>query len=265
MKILITGHRGFIGRHMAEALQEHELSFFEWGAPLPDFKGLDWCIHLGAITSTTETDVEKVLEQNYDFSRIVINECNANGVNLQFASSASVYGLESDFSEDSPVSPKSPYAWSKYLFERYVAGFQNRWSIKVQGFRYFNVYGQYEDKKGDQASPYYKFEKQAKETGVIKLFHGSEFYFRDFVPVSRVIEVHKAFFNINKSGIWNLGTGSVKSFKEIAEEIAAKHNASIEYIDMPASIAQQYQKYTCADLTNLNKALEDESSSQRNI
>lgn len=265
MKILITGHRGFIGRHMSEALQEHELSFFEWGAPFPDFKGLDWCIHLGALTSTTETDVEKVLQHNYDFSRAVVNACQENGVNLQFASSASVYGLISDFNEDSPVDPRTPYAWSKYLFERYLAGFQDRWTIKIQGFRYFNVYGQYEHKKGDQASPYYKFEQQAKETGVIKLFHGSENYLRDFVPVERVIEVHKKFFNINRSGIWNLGTGGVKSFKQIAEEIAAKHNATIEYVDMPENIARQYQKYTCADLTKLNQALEDENSSQRNI
>lgn len=265
MKILITGHHGFIGRHMTEALKDHELSFFEWGAPIPNVEGLDWCIHLGAITSTTETSVEKVLEQNYDFSRFLINQCNANGVNFQFASSASIYGPNSDFNEDSPVNPRSPYAWSKYLFERYVAGFKDRWSIRVQGFRYFNVYGDYENRKGDQASPFYKFRKQAEEKGIITLYNGSEGHFRDFVPVERVVEVHKQFFNINQSGIWNLGTGSVKSFKEIAEKIAIEYNARIEYVDMPENIARQYQSYTCADTSKLNQTLNDENSSQRNV
>jgi ADP-L-glycero-D-manno-heptose 6-epimerase len=242
-------------------LQEHELSFFEWGAPFPDFNGLDWCIHLGAVTSTTETDVGKILEQNYDFSRLIINQCHANGVNLQFASSASVYGPDSNFNEDSPVNPKSPYAWSKYLFERYVAGFQDKWAIKVQGFRYFNVHGDYENRKGDQASPFYKFRKQAKEKGIITLYHGSEQHYRDFVPVEKVIEVHKKFLDINQSGIWNIGTGTVKSFKEIAESIAAEYNAMIEYVDMPENISRQYQNYTCADLTKLNQALNEKNNS----
>jgi ADP-L-glycero-D-manno-heptose 6-epimerase len=96
MKILITGYKGFIGQNMVNSLKdEHELSLFEWGEELPDFKGLDWCIHLGAISSTTETDVDAVLTQNYDFSRLIINECQHNNVNLQFASSASLYGYSS--------------------------------------------------------------------------------------------------------------------------------------------------------------------------
>ena len=69
MKILITGHKGFIGHNMVYALKdEHELFFFEWGDRFPDLEDINLCIHLGAISSTTETDIEKVLEQNYDFS-----------------------------------------------------------------------------------------------------------------------------------------------------------------------------------------------------
>jgi len=258
MKILITGYKGFIGQNMVKALSnDHQLTLFEWGDKFPDLKGFDWCIHLGAITSTTETDVDKILEHNYDFSRYLINQCQENQVNLQFSSSASIYGLGSDFREIAPVSPLNPYAWSKYLFERYVGGLSDRWTIKVQGFRYFNVYGPHEDHKGDQASPYSKFEKQAIETGIIKVFEGSDGFLRDFVHVDRVIEVHKKFFNVQESGIWNIGTGKATSFKEVAENVAAKHNARIEYIPMPENIAKHYQKFTEANVSKLRKSLNE--------
>jgi ADP-L-glycero-D-manno-heptose 6-epimerase len=256
MKIMITGYKGFIGQNMVNALEkDHQLTLFEWGDKFPDLKGHDWCIHLGAISSTTETDVDKVLEQNYDFSRFVINQCQENKVNMQFASSASVYGLGSDFRETASVSPLSPYAWSKYLFERYVSGLSDRWTIKIQAFRYFNVWGPHEDHKGEQASPYSKFEKQAKETGIIKVFEGSDGFLRDFVHVDQVIEIHKKFFNIQESGIWNIGTGKAISFKDVAESVAAKHNASIEYIPMPDNIAKQYQKFTEANISKLRISL----------
>lgn len=253
MKILITGYKGFIGQNIVNALKnDHELTLFEVGQEPPEFEGLDWCIHLGAITSTTERDVEKIMALNHDFSCMILMACQLNNVNLQYASSASVYGTLNSFKEDGPVDPKSPYAWSKYLFDRNVLR-QKYDNIVVQGFRYFNVYGPYEDHKGDQASPYHKFEKQAKEKGVITLFHDSDKYFRDFVPVETVVNVHKKFFEVKESGIWNIGTGTPKSFQQVADEIAKKYNASIEYIPMPENIKNQYQSYTCANLDKLRK------------
>lgn len=253
MKIYITGYKGFIGQNMVNALKDdHELTLYEWGEEIPDVAGHDLCIHLGAISSTTETDVNKVLEQNYDFSRFLVAMCHHAGVNFQYASSASVYGLGLNFSEKAPPAPMSPYAWSKLLFERYALNMQREFKIRVQGFRYFNVYGPYEDHKGDQASPYHKFTKQAKETGVIKVFEGSEYFFRDFVPVEKVIDVHKKMWSRTESGVWNIGTGDPKSFLQLAEKIAEEHNAKIEFIPMPEDIKRQYQKYTCADLTKLN-------------
>jgi ADP-L-glycero-D-manno-heptose 6-epimerase len=265
MKILITGHKGFIGQNMVNALKdEHELTLFEWGDTLPEFKGLDLVIHLGAISSTTETNIPKILNQNYDFSRLLLNKCQEHGVNLQYASSASVYGLTNVFDEDSIPNPQSPYAWSKYLFERYVEGFKDKWTVAVQGFRYFNVYGPLEDHKGDQASPYHKFTKQAKETGVITLFDGSEDFRRDFVHVDEVIRIHKEFFNIKMSGLWNLGTGVATSFTDVAIKIAEENNAQIKYIPMPDNIAKHYQKYTLADMRKIRKIL-NENRSKRNI
>lgn len=258
MKILITGYKGFIGQNMVAALKdEHELSLYEWGDEPPDFEGLDWCIHLGANSSTTEKNVDEIMRQNHDFSCIVLMACQVNGVNLQYASSASVYGLNQNFREDAPKDPRSPYAWSKYLFDRHVTSSKFHENTVVQGFRYFNVYGPHEDHKKNQASPYSTFAKQAKETGVIKLFKGSENYLRDFVPVETVIDIHKQFFKVNESGVWNVGTGKPKSFEQVAKEVAAKYSAKIEYIEMPDHLKSQYQTYTCADLTKLNKTLND--------
>lgn len=253
MKILVTGDRGFIGQNMIEALgQEHQLTLFEWGETNPEVSGLDWVIHLGAISSTTETNIERVMAQNFDFSRWLLNECRDKGVNFQYASSASIYGLNQEFKETSPVNPLSPYAWSKYLFDRYVL--ENDWTgIFVQGFRYFNVYGPHEEHKGNQASPFTQFERQAKENGVIKLFEGSEKYHRDFVPVEMVCNVHKTFFDVYESGIWNVGTGTTMSFQEVGEMYSAMYGAKIEYIPMPDSVKNQYQTYTCADTTKLSK------------
>lgn len=258
MKILITGHRGFIGQNIVKALKnEHDLKFYEWGDALPNLRDIDICVHLGAISSTTASDVNQVMEQNYDFSKWLVEECWRFRVHFQYASSASIYGLRDKFREDSPADPRSAYAWSKYLFERYVEKNSKKWECPVQGFRYFNVYGPGEEHK-DQSSPFHKFEKQALETGKIEVFEGSHEFFRDFVPVEKVIEVHRKFFGINQSGVWNVGTGKPRSILSIAEEIAKKTGAKIKYIPIPSNIALQYQKYTCADLTKLKNTIDYE-------
>lgn len=259
MKILVTGHKGFIGQNMISALNGHNLAFYEWGDTLPVVDKFDWVIHLGAISSTTETDVEKIMRQNYDFSCWLLNECEEAGVNFQYSSSASVYGLNTDFREDAAKNPLSPYAWSKYLFDRHVES--RKWYTRVQGFRYFNVYGPHEEHKGNQSSPHHKFTKQAETTGVIKLFEGSENYKRDFVPVDTVVDIHKQFLNIKESGIWNVGTGQAMSFKALAETIAEGMQARIEYISMPEELKTQYQTYTCADLTKLRVTLNEKDCS----
>jgi ADP-L-glycero-D-manno-heptose 6-epimerase len=183
---------------------------------------------------------------------MLLMACQLNGVNLQYASSASVYGLNQDFREDAPLNPMSPYAWSKYLFDRHVLS-QQFDKIRVQGFRYFNVYGPYEDHKGDQSSPHHKFTKQAETTGVIKLFEGSENYKRDFISVHEVVKIHKKFFDVQESGIWNAGTGRATSFENVARTIADGMECRVEYIPMPDNVKAQYQTYTCADVTKLRK------------
>lgn len=260
MKILITGNRGFIGSHMERFWRklsaENEIYTYEWQErQLPRIEGLDWVIHCGAISSTTERDVARVMRQNYDFSVWLYEECRKYDVDLQWSSSASVYGLGTDFQETAAVDPRSPYAWSKYLFEHYVE--KNPTHRRCHGFRYFNVYGDNETHKGTQASPHSQFTLQAQTQGIIRVFEGSENYRRDFVPVDTVVNVQFQFINqdIDENGIWNIGTGTTQSFMDIARPIANQFGALIEEIPFPEHLAYSYQKYTCADLTKLQQTL----------
>ena len=255
MNILLTGHRGFIGQHMLRALESrgHYVQTYEWGDnQLPSVIDQDWVIHIGGNSSTVERDIDKILTQNYDFSRQLFNACKTYGVNLQYASSASVYGMGQDFKETAPADPKTPYAWSKYLFERYHLAHQG--GNIVQGFRYFNVYGpEGEEHKGKQASPYMQFKQQYQETGRVKIFENSDEYLRDFIHISKLIDIQLQFLDIKESGVFNVGTGKPKSFKEVALSICSENE--IDYIPMPEILKDSYQKYTCADMTKTNRAL----------
>jgi len=254
MKILVTGHQGFIGQNMVKYLAAcgHTVEGYEYNDLFPSsLTKFDTVIHLGAISSTTERDVNKILEQNLLFSINLLTVCDEVGVKFQYASSASVYGKGPNFSEDAAGRPQSLYAWSKYAFDQYVKA--GTWRIPVQGFRYFNVYGDHEEYKGDQSSPVTKFRKQACETGKISVFEGSDRYLRDFVCVDDVCRVHEKFLCVDQTGIWNVGTGNARSFLEVANAVAEKENAQVVEIAMPASLKQQYQEYTCAELTNLEK------------
>ena len=256
MRVLITGNRGFIGQNLVKYVQANtnwEVSTYDMGDPLPSVIDKDWVLHIGAISSTTERDIELVLKQNYDFTCRLYDECKTFGVGFQYSSSASLYGLGNEFTETSPLDPKTPYAWSKYLVERYID--QRPKGSVTHGFRYFNVYGNYEDHKGNQGSPVSQFSRQA-QSGNIKLFHNSDEYLRDFIAVEDVCRIHVEFINrVTDSGVWNVGTGKTTSFQDIANLISKKYDSSIEYIDMPEILKSSYQKYTCADLTRLEATL----------
>lgn len=255
MKILLTGHKGFIGKHMLNALHDHTVTTFEWGQDYPDVQGLDWVIHMGANSSTTETNIEKIMTQNYDFSVWLLNECVKHNVNLQYSSTASIYGLKKEFTEDSPVDPRTPYAWTKYMFERYANQLPK--NIIVQGFRYFNVYGTGQEHKIGNASPHHGFKEQAINDGIIKLFEFEVHPARDFVPVEYVIDIHLKFLKIKESGIWNVGTGVSTTFYSIACDIAKQYNAKITFVPIPNILKNSYQTYTCADTSKLQKTLKE--------
>lgn len=251
-KILITGHRGFIGSHaLRHFSRTHDVTGYDYDPDhFPDTQGFDWVMHFGAISSTNERDVEKVLTQNLDFSIRLFNACRASGTDLQFSSSASIYGATDHFREDGPVDPQSVYAWSKYLFERHVS--QTSHDNIVQCFRYFNVYGTGEDHKS-QPSPHSLFRRQSE----ISVFQSDDGRMarRDFVPVEHIIQTQERFLDIPESGVWNIGTGRPKTFREVADVVQKETGAVIKEKTLPEELSRQYQWYTCADLTKLKETL----------
>ena len=261
LKILITGADGFIGKNLKKHLmdQGHGIAEYEFiENVVPDCSQFDKVIHMGAISSTTERDVEKVMKQNLDFSHRLMQVCDMQGVDLIYASSASVYGDGQQFNEDAPKQPQSPYAWSKYLFDRSVQMLKwEDYKCNIKGLRFFNVYGEHEEHKGDQMSVFHKFTKQAKETGKVHPFEGSDEYLRDFIYVGDVCKIIEKMMYIDEMGIWNVGTGTTTSFGSIANDIANKYNATVQSIPMPTALQSQYQKYTCSDNTKLLKTLGD--------
>ena len=208
----------------------------------------DVVYHIGAISSTTETNTELIAENNILFSCKLLEYCISKGVPLVYASSASVYGLGTNgFSEDASPTPLNYYAMSKSFFDQIVnqkiKDFPN---CKVVGLRYFNVYGTGEEHKADMASPVHKFIKQSRDFGQIKIFEGSEQFFRDFIHVSDVAKITLKSFNFN-SGVYNVGTGYPRSFRHVAEIISSLTNSKIIEIPFPKHLVGKYQNYTCSD------------------
>lgn len=260
MRVLITGYNGFIGRNMMSYLghqPEWLVEGWDWNPnkiDWPDVKKYDWVIHLGAIANMAETDVEKVMHQNYDFSCWLFNECQHHGVNLQYASTSSVYGDTKDFSEYAKCNPQTAYAWSKYLFDRWA--FQQRQHNFVQGFRYFNVYGKWMHLRGNRANAIYKWRQQARRQGYIEVWENAVHIKRDWTWVGDICKLHLDFINTVKgSGIWNVGSGLAHSFLDIAEYIAEQEGVEIKVIPMPREELSRFRTKTCADLTHLKETI----------
>jgi len=256
-KILITGYKGFIGSNMMLWCKGlgYRVEGWDWDPNpenWPDVSLYDWVIHLGAVADITEQDAEKCLKQNYDFSRWLFNECNRQGVHLQYASTSSVYGRSRDFSEYAPCYPDNPYAWSKYLFDRWV--FDQPLNIMVQGFRYFNVYGERMALRGTRANVIHKWQAQAQREGRITVYEGADRLRRDFTWVGDVCRLHTDFMEtVNGSGIWNVGSGQAYTFLEIAEDIAEREGAVIDYESIPNP--HSFRVHTCADLAKLKSTV----------
>lgn len=258
MKILITGCKGFIGRNMTTWCHNEEgwqVDGWDWHpTDRPDVREYDWVIHLGAIADMSCLDVEAVFKQNLDFSQWLFNECNRWGVNLQYASSSSVYGNTKDFNENSVCLPQTPYAWSKYLFDRWV--FQQDVKIMVQGFRYFNVYGKWMHLRGKRANAIQKWRQQAKKDGYIEVWDIADNIHRDWTWVGDVCRLHIDFIKtVNGSGIWNVGSGLSHSFMDIAQYIAEQEGVELRLIEVQEEEKHRMRNKTCADLKHLKDTI----------
>jgi len=261
MRIIVTGSNGFIGQNAVKRFKDigHDVIEYEWknNYTLPKLKGVDLVVHLGAISSTAEKDVEKVFKQNYDFTTELFKKCMKKDIPIHHASTGAVYGRGNEFKETSKLFPMSPYAWSKYMVEKFCRKYPN---APIKLFRYFNVYsteGETESHKVNQCSPYYKFRKQAESNKTIELFIDSNFRtsYRDFIHVDEVLDYHIRFFDNDATGIFNIGTGKSKSFEDVAIEISKQFDARIVEVPMPKEISEYIQWYTCADMTKTKSIL----------
>lgn len=226
-------------------------------------------VHLGAISSTTEYDVDLILKNNYFLSKDIFALCQRNDIQLIYASSAATYGDGSKGFSDkddaeylSELRPLNAYGWSKKMVDLYISrhkGFSSS-TPQVVALKFFNVYGANEYHKGGQRSVIETFYNQAINDSKICLFSSNDIAYmdgdqiRDFVYVDDCVDVILWFLqHPEHSGIFNVGTGSGVTFNAISKHImdVVKLNCEIEYIQIPHDIAGQYQNYTQADMKKL--------------
>lgn len=305
--IVITGGAGFIGSCLLKYLNNQgykdiivvdnfgnsskwkntlgkDYSDYIHKSVFPDFldsnkEKIECIFHLGACSSTTETDVDYLYDNNYLYSRMLAEYCIENEVRFIYASSAATYGLgENGFfdNEFTELYPLNPYGYSKYLFDKWVV--ENNLDKKFVGLKFFNVFGPNEYHKDNMASMIYKSYNQILETGSINLFKSNTSDFkdgeqkRDFIYVKDVVEVMLLAFKDQRiNGIFNLGTGKARSWNDLANSVfnSLNINSNINYIEMPERLKGQYQNYTEADMskfednfgefkfTELEEAVED--------
>jgi ADP-L-glycero-D-manno-heptose 6-epimerase len=241
--IILTGSKGFIGQNFLKVLKESVLQVeqqycFEFLHNFKNWNKVSLILHQGAISSTTERDINKLHHYNVEFTLKLFQKAIEYQIPVKFASSASVYG-----NTQGEINPLNYYAITKLQVDYFIQDNLDKFSY-IQSFRYYNVYGNQEDHKGDQASPISKFTKQVRETGKLKLFTGSHKFLRDFVCVNDIVNV--VLDNDKPSGIYDLGTSKPISFQEVAELIIQKKGGEIEYIPFPEHLQGKYQTYTCA-------------------
>lgn len=293
--IVITGAAGFIASNVAELLNQNGFNdlvlvddfsktqkkrnyenlsfaamverdvFFDWFDN--NHPNIDFIIHLGARTDTTEFDYQVFQKLNVDYTLGIWHACVKYRIPLVYASSAATYGMGEYGYDDRHdivplLKPLNPYGQSKNEIDKYILGQQEQppfWA----GLKFFNVYGPNEFHKGNMASVILHAYRQIRETGQMKLFrsHNPQYrdgqQLRDFVFVKDVAKVilwlmeHRP-----ENGLYNVGTGKARSFYDLADNTfkAMGVPTRIEFIDTPLNIRDKYQYFTEANMAKLRAA-----------
>lgn len=293
--IVVTGAAGFIGSNIVAALEERGLDrivacdtfgetakwrnlvkreLYNCVDPTQLFSYLDSqksqvqvIFHMGAISDTTEKNVDLILDQNYRFTMNLVQWCGRNRVRLIYASSAATYGDGSAGFEDSftrkdlaKLRPLNPYGWSKHMVDRSIAQIKELGSIddftlppQYAGLKFFNVYGPNEYHKGGMMSVVNQVYHQILQKGSARLFKSDHPDYpdggqlRDFIYVNDCIDVMMWLYDHPEaSGLFNVGTGQARSFADLARSVfsALMLPESLEFIDMPDILKGKYQYFT---------------------
>lgn len=290
--IVITGSEGFIGSCLVAKLNENGFNDlilvddFSQGERAKNIEGkkfsakvervdffnwldknehqVQFIFHIGARTDTTEQDEQIFKTLNLDFSKKLWEDCVKYGLPLVYASSAATYGDgEFGYNDDEntidKLVPMNPYGRSKNDFDKWALQ-QTSTPYFWVGLKFFNVYGPNEFHKGRMASVVLHAFNQINETGKVKLFrsHRPDFndgeQMRDFIYVKDLVDVCLFFMHHRKnSGLYNLGSGKARTFKDLANAIfnAISKPSTIEFIDTPEDIRDKYQYFTEAKMEKL--------------
>jgi ADP-L-glycero-D-manno-heptose 6-epimerase len=259
--------RNLAGRQIAEFVPPADLS--RW---LEERK-LDAVVHMGAVSSTVATDGDLVMENNFRLSLRLLDWCTATRTPFIYASSAATYGDgAAGFSDDwasgalKRLKPMNLYGWSKHLFDLAVVervARKDKLPPQWAGLKFFNVFGPNEYHKGEMMSLVAKRFGEAKAGGPIRLFKSHRTGIadgeqkRDFIYIDDAVAVVRWLMQTPAvSGIFNVGTGQARSFRDlvIALFAALGREPKIDYIDMPVSIRDSYQYFTQAEVGNLRRA-----------
>ncbi|MDQ3219858.1 MAG: ADP-glyceromanno-heptose 6-epimerase [Acidobacteriota bacterium] len=290
-KIIVTGGAGFIGSAVVWRLNQlgHDnilivdrldetdkwknlgsLRFDDYFdaddfiADLDGLKDAETVLHMGACSSTTETDSGYLIRNNYQYTKDLAEWSVANGVRFIYASSAATYGDGSAGMDDGTdgldnLRPLNMYGYSKHLFDKYAH--RNGLFNRIVGLKYFNVFGPNEDHKGDMRSLVNKAFAQINTTGKLQLFksHNLDYadgeFGRDFVYVKDAVDMTLHFMEKHIGGLFNVGSGKMQTWNELASAIfeAMELPMTIEFIDMPEQLRGRYQYHTKADVTRIRQ------------
>ncbi|MCX5781883.1 MAG: ADP-glyceromanno-heptose 6-epimerase [Elusimicrobia bacterium] len=229
--------------------------------PKPSF-----VVHMGACSSTTETDANYLIENNFEYSKKLALWCFNNNTPFMYASSAATYGAGEFGYDDTDentyrLRPLNLYGFSKQLFDLWLLN--NNLVSKATGLKFFNVFGPNEYHKEDMRSVICKKFDDVKNGQPMRLFKSYRSDYkdgeqkRDFIYVKDAIEAMWYFFKyFKKTGIFNLGTGVARSWNDVAKALfkALGKETKIEYFDMPENIRPKYQYLTQAKMDNLRSA-----------
>ncbi len=292
MKIIVTGGAGFIGSALVWRLNglgyddilivDRMDETDKWRNLVPlrfadyldaddfiddigEFKDASLVLHMGACSSTTETDADYMLRNNFQYTKDLAEFAAANEIRFIYASSAATYGDGSAGMEDGAKSldrlrPLNVYGYSKHLFDQWAA--RKGLFERIVGLKYFNVFGPNENHKGDMRSLVNKAFDQIKETGRLKLFKSANpdyadgEFGRDFVYVKDAVDMTLHFMENKTCGLFNIGSGRMNTWNELANAIfqALDRPRNVEFIDMPEHLRDRYQYHTEADLTRIRGA-----------